>query len=260
MNQQQRAPRGASASERIATDIRERIATGEYNAGDLIPSERELTETYNVAKMTASRAVGRLKSEGLVQTQPGRGLVVLDRRAGMSPASQLERMRSTGRIRLPNERTKVIQTGERPSAAIDPMIVAALGQTEESGPVLYRRRLILRDEQPMCIATSWIGATVLSHQPRWEETRERLLSYDLVPGGTPALIAQLVGEDIEREDYIASAEAATVMEADLLGLKVGSPVLMVISTVHGSQWPLEVGVYTHPAGLRLDFPSLVLPG
>lgn len=259
MNTQQRAPRGASASERIATDIRERIASGEYNVGDLIPSERELVETWGVAKMTASRAAGRLKSEGLVETQPGRGLVVLDRRAGMSPASQLERMRNTGRIRLPNERTDVVQTGTRPADRVDPMIVAALGQSTESGPVLYRRRLILRDDRPMCIATSWIAATALSPHPGWPEVRDRLLAYNTIPGGTPALIAELVGEDVEREDYIASAEAATVLEADMLGLKVGSPVLMVISTVHGAQRPLEVGVYTHPAGLRLDFPSLVLP-
>lgn len=248
-------PRTIPVSEQIAMAIRERIAAGELRPGDLIPSERQIVDEWRVAKMTAARAVARLKSEGLVETVPGRGVAVLDQRAGMSPSAQLARMRTNGRIRLGNERSELLEAGIESSLRVHPLITAAIGQTEESGDTLYRRRLILRDDQPMCVATSWIAAAALSPQPGWERVRERLLALEPIPQGTPMLIAEMLGEVPEREDYCASAEAAVARDAEALGVMPGSPVLQIVSTVHSEVRPLECGVYVYPAAVRCGFPS-----
>lgn len=251
----ERAQRAISVSEQIAVDLRERIARGDYQPGELIPSEREIIADWSVAKMTASRAVQRLKSEGLVETIPGRGLVVLGRKAGVGPAAQLSRMHTTGRIRLPNERTEVVDTGTMSTVTMPREIVAAVGHTVQSGSTLYRRRIIYRDDQVMCLATSWIPATALSTQPGWPDVERRLLNPTTIPEGTPRLLADLVGEDPCREDYTASAEAATATEAHDLGVTAGAPVLRVVTSMYGETWPLECGVYTYPAGTPCVFPS-----
>ncbi|MGZ3667723.1 MAG: GntR family transcriptional regulator, partial [Ktedonobacterales bacterium] len=45
--------------------LRERIRSGEWKPGDLIPSERELSETYRISRMTARQAITDLVNEGV---------------------------------------------------------------------------------------------------------------------------------------------------------------------------------------------------
>lgn len=51
----------------IRRDIQNRIASGELRPGDAIPSENELKELYGCSRMTVSKALSALVSEGLIQ-------------------------------------------------------------------------------------------------------------------------------------------------------------------------------------------------
>ena len=51
----------------IRRDIQNRIASGELRPGDAIPSEHELKELYGCSRMTVSKALSALASEGLIQ-------------------------------------------------------------------------------------------------------------------------------------------------------------------------------------------------
>ena len=57
----------ASPSERIAADLRARIARGELAVGERVPSTREITREWGVAIATATRALSVLREEGLVR-------------------------------------------------------------------------------------------------------------------------------------------------------------------------------------------------
>jgi AcrR family transcriptional regulator len=63
-------------SERVAAEIRTRIASGELGAGDRVPSARQITREWGVAIATATRALAMLRDEGLVRAVPGVGTVV----------------------------------------------------------------------------------------------------------------------------------------------------------------------------------------
>ncbi len=65
--------------DQIAGDIRGRIVRGELRAGDALPSERELTERWSVARATVVRALDVLRQEGLVETRQGTGSTVRER-------------------------------------------------------------------------------------------------------------------------------------------------------------------------------------
>src|SRR5581483_11156032 len=53
--------------------MREKIRTGEWKPGDLIPSERELGEQYGISRMTARQAITELVNEGLFYREQGKG-------------------------------------------------------------------------------------------------------------------------------------------------------------------------------------------
>ena len=60
----------------LARLLRERIASGEYRAGDRLPSEAELCGAYRVSPMTVRRAVTLLVQEEVAITEQGRGTFV----------------------------------------------------------------------------------------------------------------------------------------------------------------------------------------
>jgi|ADGO01.1.fsa_nt_gi transcriptional regulator, GntR family len=59
--------------QQLAAILREAIKTGTYSPGDRLPSEKTLTQTYGVARETASKAMDVLASEGLAVMVPGLG-------------------------------------------------------------------------------------------------------------------------------------------------------------------------------------------
>jgi len=63
----------------IAEELRAKINSGELAAGAQLPSESALSQSYDVTRLTAARAVGVLRTEGLVETDLGRGVVVRHR-------------------------------------------------------------------------------------------------------------------------------------------------------------------------------------
>jgi DNA-binding GntR family transcriptional regulator len=61
----------------VADDIAAKIESGDFPAGSRLPSEAELAERYEVAKMTVRRALEVLRERGMVRTLHGRGSVVV---------------------------------------------------------------------------------------------------------------------------------------------------------------------------------------
>ena len=63
----------------IAAWILARIASGDLQPGQPVPSEKELVDMLGVARTTARRAIAWLRDEGAVRTVPGRGSYVAER-------------------------------------------------------------------------------------------------------------------------------------------------------------------------------------
>lgn len=60
----------------IAEDLRARIQSGTFGAGDKLPNEQDLMFEYDASRNTVREAVKRLADAGLVETRPGRGTFV----------------------------------------------------------------------------------------------------------------------------------------------------------------------------------------
>ena len=57
----------------VKESLLEKIKSNQFKVGDLIPSESELQEEYNVSRITIRRAIQELVQEGHLYTRQGRG-------------------------------------------------------------------------------------------------------------------------------------------------------------------------------------------
>lgn len=62
----------------LIEDLLRRIEQGVYPPGSQIPSTRELSDHYDVSMKTVSRAVAKLRSQGVLVGRPGRGVFVAE--------------------------------------------------------------------------------------------------------------------------------------------------------------------------------------
>ena len=96
-------------SERVAAQIRDRIAGGSLRPGDRVPSARQITREWGVAIATATRVLGILRDEGLVRAVPGVGTVVASSApagpAGLAPAGRAP-ARASARSTVPSGLTR----------------------------------------------------------------------------------------------------------------------------------------------------------
>ncbi|MFG3053474.1 TetR/AcrR family transcriptional regulator C-terminal domain-containing protein [Kitasatospora sp. NPDC048239] len=70
------APGTPPPFQRIAAELRRRIATGELAPGERVPSTRRLAQDWGVALATATKAMTELRLEGLVEARARVGTVV----------------------------------------------------------------------------------------------------------------------------------------------------------------------------------------
>ena len=62
--------------EQVVKKIERQIMSGVYRMGDLLPSEKELTENLGVSRITVRKALSILSEMGIIETSKGRGSVV----------------------------------------------------------------------------------------------------------------------------------------------------------------------------------------
>jgi GntR family transcriptional regulator len=205
--------------------IRERIMSGEWAPGSLIPSERELCERYGISRMTARQSITELVNEGLLYREQGKGTYV-----GQPKIAQ-QLLRLTGFTEDMQSRS------QRPGAKV---LSAEMWPADEAtaerlrvkvGQPVYRlRRLRLADSRPLALETScitFIGC-------------ERLLDRDLERDSLYRLLTDTFDQPPLEAEQELEADLAGDEESRLLEVPVGSPVLRTrrVTTTRRNQ-PVE---------------------
>ena len=187
----------------IADDLRRRVGEGEFAAGRTLPSEAELSGSYEASRVTVRKALEVLRDEGLVDARQGFGWF-----AAVDPLRQ-----SLGR--LGTIEGQLAASGVRSERRIlDFRFVAAPARVRQvlgSATVLEVRRLNLADGEPFARVTVWCPADLGASLSRADVAAHPF--YELLPvpiGGATQTIAAALAEPAD---------------AKLLEVPVGSPVL-----------------------------------
>jgi GntR family transcriptional regulator len=229
----------------IELSLRARIAGLEPD--DPLPSDAMLCEEFGVSRMTARNAVQRLTQEGIVYRVPGRGTFVAEppvhRQAG-NLLSFTEEMRRRGRT----PRSRLLACDVREPGPAE----ASRLQLGPGSEVIAVRRLRVADEEPMAIEEA-IFPAALATLLQDADLEQRSLHDTLVEGGhVPTMGQARLG-----------AEAASPDDAALLGVPVGSPLLVEKRVIHDQDGrPLELCESRYAGdryGLDVQF-DVELPG
>ena len=192
----------------------------EYRPGDLLPSERELSDRYGLSRTTVRLALQELERLGLVVRQHGRGTFVADRSSQTTNLSQAysfsEQMRSMGR----DPSTTILEF-----SVIEADKNLAEHMNTRIGERLYKiKRLRSADDMPMMVERSYLPVRKFMTLKR--PMLEKKALYDIVEQD----FREKIG--VAEEEFFASI--ARPADAHLLDISEGAPVLDLIRTTYNT--------------------------
>lgn len=131
--------------------LRGKILRGEWQPGDMLPTEGELLEQHRVSRSTVRQALDMLVNEGLIYRQRGRGTFVAH-----PPVEQ-------GLSRIISFTEDMIQRGLKPQTEVlasglipAPENIAKALQVEPGEELAHLERLRLADGEPMSVEESYL--------------------------------------------------------------------------------------------------------
>jgi len=187
------------------------IHSGDYKAGNRLPSERELSVAYKVSRITARQAIDLLFEDGMIFREQGRGTFVAEPRMrhlqGLTSFTEDMQARGfTPRSRVLTQ--EVLQADEELQISLR----VPAGQR-----VLHLIRLRMADEKPIALQASYISLTLcpsLENENFKDQSLFALLrsKYYLYPAWT----------EVDVQAMLASKE-----EASLLNIHANDPLLVI---------------------------------
>jgi GntR family transcriptional regulator len=227
---------------RIFEDLRSEILSGSRVSGERLPSEHDLAQEYNTSRPTVRRAIARLKAEGLVVTEQGRGAFVRPKPHVRLLLSGFNYRKHRG-LGLPGFNAQVLEQGQSPEQQLRevaiihaPVEVALRLDLDEGEPVVVRRRIFLADGQPIAFCDSYYPAEMVQGTAIAEHRK--------IKGGVHAVIEDPDGpirRQVARSVDDLMSRMPTPQEAEGLSLPAGIPVIRILRTVYDAEGrPLEV--------------------
>jgi GntR family transcriptional regulator len=197
--------------------LRDLVRSGELTVGDRFPTEREVSERFQVSRATANKAISNLVAEGILQFRKGVGTFVkepvldYDLRALVSFT---DKARAAGKI----PSTRVLSLEEHPAAALPAAEVGPLLLRPEE-PVYAMERLRLADGVPVIYERRFLSAR---HCPG--------LTAAVIAGSLYALLTEKFGLAVAGADEVLRAVNLDTRNAGILDVPPGSAALLVVST------------------------------
>jgi GntR family transcriptional regulator, phosphonate transport system regulatory protein len=153
MNLQDTTSSGVALWRLVADGIERGIAEGRFAAGEKLPGEMEIAETYRVNRHTVRRALAALAERGLVRAERGSGTYVEVQRIAYP-------LRSRTRF------SEIVGAGGREPrgqfiGASEDVASRELAQElrlKIGAPLVRIESVRLADRAPICVATSWLSA------------------------------------------------------------------------------------------------------
>ena len=223
------AARPAAPYARVKQFLKEELARGRWPAGSLMPSDAELVAQFGVSRMTVTRALRELQSEGLVDRVQGLGTF----------AAHLYRVSSTLTIRdLHEEITMrghrhhaVVHLAARERASAD--LAARLGLAA-GAPVFHTLIVHFEDGVALQCEDRYVNPACAPNYLDVDFTQTTPTHYLLKVA--PLWEAQ----------YSIEACAPSATEAKLLGIRRDEPCLVVVRRTVSRGVPITLARLVHP--------------
>jgi len=211
----------------IADTLLERISSGELAPDERLPSERALSQTLNVSRMTLRAALRVLDNKGLLVRRPGNGTYIAKPKIERQAAKLVpftESMSSRG-----YQASARLIVFERRLAEVS---VANKLKLNVSAPVYYFQRLRFINQKPVLLETCMLP---IYRFPNFEH-------HDLEANSVYEIMETAYGITPHHSEQSLEAVSAAEFEAEWLGCETGSSLMLERRLVFDQQnSPLEYG-------------------
>ncbi|WP_225829303.1 GntR family transcriptional regulator [Streptomyces naphthomycinicus] len=217
-----KAPEGKGYAD-VAAHFRTLIKSGDLAPGDSLPSVSEIREQFGVAAKTVSRALGLLKSEGLVTSRGALGTVVAKSPLVITGADRLNRMEQNGMRYAPGETSSGHRVMRR--SVYDPEVCTAL-DLEPGDEAVIRIRVFRQDDKPTSVGISIYPPHTVAAVPELADDVRMVKQFD-------KLYTERTGREVVKGQRIAHARQAS--QDELAALEIDAPphsaVALLVTTV-----------------------------
>ena len=190
----------------------EKIASGEWEVGEIIPNELLLTRYYGVSRGPVRQALDLLVREGLLTRKQGKGTQVLPPKI----ESDLGGFYSFTTLIQNRGMHPSVQLLAFDTVSAEGSVAHAFGLPSGS-PCLKFRRLRLADQEPLILETVFVPESVCSD----------LTEDDVIARPLYEILTTRYGVVLQREKQFFEPTVADEYEAQILGIPKGAPVLLL---------------------------------
>lgn len=192
--------------------IRGLIDSESLRPGDRVPSEAELAKAHGISRMTVRKALDRLEMDGVIVRRAGKGTFVAEPKIVHGASTVFSFSANLSAVGYETRS----QVAERRIAKPDPSIRARLGLDAESNVVIVGRVRFIGDD-PVALNWDYLPYPEFAEIMNMDITRDSILK----------VISDIAGSKRLKSDDELSISLARPKEAELLGIRAGSPVFVV---------------------------------
>ena len=223
----------------------EKIQNKLYREGDIIPTEAELQETYQISRSTVRQAIAELVQEGWLDRRTSKGTFVTYPKSEISHIHPFEPFYQQVKQLGKTSKTELIHLSIIPSPSD---LSGSMGLSAGTKIIsMFRRRFT--DDEPLVTIHNFLPfeycSFILSHDFRFESLYETLKNNPMTR--------------IEQTKTIVSAENASGEDALLLQIAVDSPILCFNTIARNEAGIVIDYAFSHYRGDRNRFEIDVRP-
>jgi DNA-binding GntR family transcriptional regulator len=201
----------------ISGALRARIIEGALKVGDKLPSEKQLSDEYEVSRITLRQALAILEREGVIRKQKGMGAFV-----AMNPRPIIQDLslpsvlgRKLAREGIILEPEVLTLRRESPSPGISDKL-----RISHENYLVFVERLFLLEGHPIALNRSWLSEALVPD----------MVERGLVRGHLSVTLTERYGLNPVRIDNTIESAHCTPADMKLLRMDYQSPAIIVTAT------------------------------
>lgn len=208
----------------VYASLKNYIRNGEYEVGDFLPTENELSEKFTVSRTTIRKAIQHLVLDGYIKVTQGRGTEVLDFRSTQklnAVTSITETLRNRGyKVEVKNIYIDIVKAKKTTALKLS---------ISENSEVYRIQRIILADEIPTAIVENFIPLEKVPNIEKRTNEIESLYTF----------LESEYGHYINSGKDIISAKSADFTESQMLDTKPNAALITIRRTTYINKTPFS---------------------
>lgn len=222
---------------RIHDQIKQEIEEGKWHVGDRLPSERELSEKFNVSRMTLRQAIQTLADEGILERKIGSGTYVARKKVQetmIGTTSFSDIIKAQGSV--PSSKTISYFVTKPSSSEMEKL------QLTEKDDIVKMERIRYSDDVPICFEVASVPYKLIADFEKEEVTTSFYKT-----------LAEKGNSSIGKSSQHISAVVASEKIAHFLDIKRGEAILRLSQISYFEEGTPFEYVRSQYVGERFEF-------